>query len=211
MRQTSTRLGTVSIAPERNSNPAAQPLTTEQREEFKKMRNIAKRNVLLREQTELPDGLKLATDEFNEGWNIVRSGDVPRLKEKIQARGWNFIRVADGSLRSGVGDTSQKAIASALKLALRHVSEQFSAVEVERIELTQYPWFYLARVRVYPYRIQQDAESDGDGGGGADGDTRQQRRLSPQAAEMFLAFRQRDAHAEGDAGFVSAVGRRKAQ
>jgi len=28
---------------------------------------------------------------------------------------------------------------------------------VERIELTQYPWFFLARVRVYPFRIQQGA------------------------------------------------------
>jgi hypothetical protein len=30
-------------------------------------------------------------------------------------------------------------------------------VEVEHIELTQYPWFFLARVRVYPYRIQEGA------------------------------------------------------
>jgi hypothetical protein len=28
---------------------------------------------------------------------------------------------------------------------------------VERIELTTYPWFTLARVRVYPYRIQENA------------------------------------------------------
>jgi hypothetical protein len=121
------------------------------------MRTIAELNLLLRAQVELPDGMKLATDEFHEGWNFVRAGNAERLKEKIQARGWNFIKVADGSLRSGVGDTSQEAIAGALKLALRHVSEHFNAAEVEHIELTQYPWFFLARVRVYPYRIQQDA------------------------------------------------------
>ncbi|MGA3263368.1 MAG: hypothetical protein ABSC47_04905 [Terracidiphilus sp.] len=121
------------------------------------MRTIAELNVLLRVGVGLPAGLKLATDEFHEGWNFVRTGDAPRLKKKIQARGWNFIKIADGSLRSGVGDTSQEAIASALKLALRRVSAHFNAVEVERIELTQYPWFFLARVQVHPYRIQQDA------------------------------------------------------
>ncbi len=121
------------------------------------MRTIAELNVLLRERTELPVGLKLATVEFREGWNFVRSADARRLEKRIQARGWNFIRIADGSLRSGVGDTSQEAIASALKLALRRVSKHFNAVEVEHIELTQYPWFFLARVRVYPYRIQQGA------------------------------------------------------
>jgi hypothetical protein len=121
------------------------------------MRTIAELNVLMRTPIELPVGLKLATEEFREGWNFMRTGDARRLERKIQTRGWNFIKIADGELRSGVGDTSQEAIASALKLALRRVSTHFNAVEVEHIELTQYPWFFLARVRVYPYRIQQSA------------------------------------------------------
>jgi hypothetical protein len=121
------------------------------------MRAITELNMLLRERTELPDGLKLATDEFREGWEFVRTSDARRLEKQIVMRGWNFIRIADGSLRSGVGETSQEAIAGALKLALRRISTHFNAVEVEHIELTQYPWFFLARVRVYPFRIQQGA------------------------------------------------------
>jgi hypothetical protein len=120
------------------------------------MRTIAEQNVLLRMRVELPVGLKLSTHEFREGWNFV-AGDASRLEKKIRMRGWNFIKIADGALKSGVGETSQGAIASALKLALRRMSAHFNAVEVEHIELTQYPWFYLARVRIYPYRIQQDA------------------------------------------------------
>jgi hypothetical protein len=121
------------------------------------MHTIAELNMLLRTQTELPDGLKMATDEFCEGWNFVRSLDAPSLQKAILRRGWSFVRIADASLRSGVGETSQEAIASALKLALRRISTDFNAVEVEHIELTQYPWFYLARIRVYPYRIQESA------------------------------------------------------
>ncbi|MGD0522273.1 MAG: hypothetical protein ABSA48_13525 [Terracidiphilus sp.] len=152
------------------------------------MRTIAELNVLLRERIELPAGLKLATDEFHEGWNFMRTGDAQRLKEKIQTRGWNFIRIADESLRSGVGDTSQEAIASGLKLALRHVSTHFNAVEVEHIELTQYPWFFLARVSVYPYRIQQDAVLAVMEETVPMAITHRQRRLSPQAAELFPRF-----------------------
>jgi hypothetical protein len=121
------------------------------------MHTIAELNILLRARTELPDGLKLATDEFREGWEFVRTFDARRLEKQIVLRGWNFIRIAEESLRSGVGETSQEAIASALKLALRRISTHFNAVEVEHIELTQYPWFFLARVRVYPFRIQQGA------------------------------------------------------
>jgi hypothetical protein len=120
------------------------------------MRTIAEQNVLLRMRVELPNGLKLATREFREGWNFV-TGDASRLEKRIRTRGWNFIKIADGTLRNGVGETPQEAIAGALKLALRHTSAHFNAAEVERIELTRYPWFYLAKVRIYAYRIQQDA------------------------------------------------------
>ena len=152
------------------------------------MRTIAELNVLLRERIELPASLKLATDEFHEGWKFVRRGDAQRLKKKIQARGWNFIKIADGSLRSGVGETSQEAIASALKLALRRVSTHFNAVEVEHIELTQYPWFFLARVRVFPYRIQQEAVLPAPDEAIAMPIIPRQRRQAPQADELFPHF-----------------------
>jgi hypothetical protein len=121
------------------------------------MRTITDRNILLRARTELPEGLKLATDEFCERWEFVRTFDARRLEKQIVLRGWNLIRIDEESLRSGVGETSQEAIANALKLALRRISTHFNAAEVEHIELTEYPWFYLARVRVLPYRIQQGA------------------------------------------------------
>jgi len=121
------------------------------------MRNIAELTILLRGRVELPENLNLVTEEFREGWNFLGSGDAPWLDKEVRARGWHCIWIAEGMLRSGVGKTSQEAIAGALKLALRRVSERFNAAEVEHIGLTKYPWFVLARVRVYPYQIQQSA------------------------------------------------------
>jgi hypothetical protein len=121
------------------------------------MQAITEMNMLVRTDIELPDNLKLTTDEFREGWNFARLVDVRRMEKKIVTLGWSLTRMGDGLLRSGVGDTSHEAIASALKLTLRHVSAYFNAAEVGHIELTQYPWFFLARVRVDPFRIQQGA------------------------------------------------------
>lgn len=121
------------------------------------MHTIAELNLLLRVQVELPQGLRLATVEFREGWSFAPSADARSLKKRILKRGWNFIKIDAGSLRSGVGDTAQEAIASALKLALREINEHLNAVEIKHIELTHYPWFFLARVGVHPYRIQQGA------------------------------------------------------
>jgi hypothetical protein len=152
------------------------------------MRNIAELNLLLRVRVELPEGLRLTTEEFREGWNFARSLDAPRLEKKILKRGWNFIKIADGPLRSGVGETSQEAIASALKLTLRHVSEQFNAVEVEHIELTQYPWFFLARVMLCPCRIQKDAVPAVPDKAPSHPIVPPQRRLSMNSPELYPHF-----------------------
>jgi len=152
------------------------------------MQAIAELNMLLRAGTELPGGLKLATDEFCEGWEFVRTFDARRLEKQIVLRGWNFIRIAEDSLRSGVGETSQEAIASALKLALRRVSTHFNAAEVEHIELTQYPWFFLARVRVFPFRIQQGAVLPVSDKAEVFPVSRRQRRLPVHAEVLYPDF-----------------------
>jgi hypothetical protein len=121
------------------------------------MGKIVERTMLSRGRVELPDNLTLATEEFREGWNFVRSRGARRLDKEIRRRGWHLIRTAEGYIRSGVGHTPQEAIAGALKLALRCISRRFNAAEVEHIDLKMYPWFFLARVKVYPYQIQQSA------------------------------------------------------
>lgn len=119
------------------------------------MHNIAEFSVLLRAKVELPADFRLARDGFQEGWDFVRSGGAPRLERKVQKCGWSFIKFEGSSVRSGVGDTVQAALASAVKLALRRVSVFFNAVEIQHIQITTYPWFVLARIIVNSYRIQE--------------------------------------------------------
>ena len=87
----------------------------------------------------------------------MQSGDSHWLDKEIRVRGWHFNWIAEELLRSGVGKTSQEAIASALKLALRRVSERFNAAQATYFEVSKYPGFFLARVRIYPYQIQQSS------------------------------------------------------
>lgn len=119
------------------------------------MQNIAELTVLTRVTAELPNGLSIETEDFQEGWSFVRSGNVHRLDKAIRGCGWHFILIAEPSQRGGVGQTEQAAIASGLKLVLRRVSPRFNAVNIDRIEITQYPWFFIAKVKLYPYQIQQ--------------------------------------------------------
>src|SRR5580765_2064100 len=113
--------------------------------------------MLLRGSVRLPGDLELVTEEFGEGWSFVQSGDSHWLDKEVRARGWHFIWIAEALLRSGVGKTTQEAIANTLKLALRRVSDHFNAAQVGHFEVSKYPGFFLARVKMYPYQIQQSA------------------------------------------------------
>ncbi len=118
------------------------------------MWKITEHSVFVRAQTELPPSL-ITTREFMEGWNITLPGGVSQMARRIRGCGWHFIRIADETRRSGVGGSSRQAVTSALQLAVRSISEYFNAVEVRHIHLTRYPWFVLARLGVFPCRIQQ--------------------------------------------------------
>ena len=60
-------------------------------------------------------------------------------------------------MKGGMGKTPEAATARALRLALRQVRESFNAARVEYLRVSQYPWFYLATVAVYPQTIKRGA------------------------------------------------------
>ena len=119
------------------------------------MLRITESSVLLRAGVEIPASLIVKKGEFIDGWSVVRQSSARLLEKKTRKCGWQFIRIAGESRPSGVGESPQQAIACALKLAVRSFSEYFNAVEVRRIRVTTYPWFVIARLGVFPCRIQQ--------------------------------------------------------
>jgi hypothetical protein len=123
------------------------------------VRTIAEMNLLIRACVELPIGLQLTKHQFREGWKVVQPEDAGELKKWMRTSGRNFIKIGDGILKIGLGDTSEEAIERALQRALRMISEHIPAVEVGEIRLRRYPWFCLARVTALPYWIQQSSAS----------------------------------------------------
>ncbi|MGC1463478.1 MAG: hypothetical protein WA802_14840 [Terracidiphilus sp.] len=149
---------------------------------------IAEKSMFIRARIELPPGLNPVTEAFREGWKFVGNKDARLLEKKILSRGWNYIRIVDGWTRSGVGETLQAAICNALNLALRQFSPHFNAAEVNHIEWTEYPWFFLARVMVNPYRIQEGSTIPVLDGALPLGATTRPRLLPLKAAAFFPDF-----------------------
>jgi hypothetical protein len=119
------------------------------------MLEIVEFTTLVRGNVGLPGDFLVVTEEFREDWYFVVSGDSRQVADEIRTPRWRLSRAAPASQRSGVGQTNQDAIASALKLALRRVDACFGVAVVEQIKLTTYPWFVLARIDVSPTRFSK--------------------------------------------------------
>jgi hypothetical protein len=115
---------------------------------------IAERDWLVRARMELPACLMPTTSGFRDDWEFIQFENAEQLDKRLRTIGWNLVKIC-GFQKSGVGDSSQQAIAGALRLALRTLVGHLSAVEVGDISLKRYPWFCLSTVVVYPYWIQQ--------------------------------------------------------
>jgi hypothetical protein len=75
----------------------------------------------------------------------------------IRQAGWHFMWLHDASSRSGIGLTEEAAIRRALTGALKGVSRRFNAAKLDSIQITQYPGFQIANVRVQTLQIQRHA------------------------------------------------------
>ena len=121
------------------------------------MHTIAELDILVRERIELPASLRIAKEDFQNGWKFALTANTQELETQVHACGWNLFKIVDQLQASGVGETSHEAVASGLRLALLRMNADNNAAMVEYIELTKYPWFELARVKVRPICIQQSA------------------------------------------------------
>ncbi len=102
------------------------------------MPRITELSVLLRAAAELPPSLIMKRGEFMDGWNIAQTGGASLLERRIRRRGWHFIRIAEESRQSGVGDSSQEAVACALLGDHRNIVITFRCVADPRDVVQEY-------------------------------------------------------------------------
>lgn len=111
--------------------------------------------VFLRGECVLPEQLSLLLKPFSNGWNLTEA-IAEDLDVAIRGAGWHFIWLMGSFARLGFGKTREAAIQQAVESALKKVTRQCNASELESVEVARYPGFHLARATVQARQIQQD-------------------------------------------------------
>ncbi|MFZ3342831.1 MAG: hypothetical protein WA213_18250, partial [Terriglobales bacterium] len=113
--------------------------------------------VFLRRECVLPDRLDLCLQPVDETWSVVEQIPALVFDTMIRRAGWHFMWLQDSRSRRGIGFTEEAAIRRALSLALKGVAKRFNAAELDSLQITEYPGFQIANVRIQTLQIQRHA------------------------------------------------------
>jgi hypothetical protein len=112
-------------------------------------------SAFLRSECILPECLDLLTYPVGEHWKRVEGITAPVLDTMIRRAGWHFMWGRGSCVRKGFGMTGESATNRALARALKGISRQFNAAELDSAMVAKHLGFYVARVTVQPRQIRQ--------------------------------------------------------
>jgi hypothetical protein len=111
-------------------------------------------SVFLRKGCILPNPLDPLQGPIGDHWTMVEEIPASVFDTMIRHAGWHFMWVHGASARRGFGTTRDHATSRALSHALNGVRRRFNAAELDSVQVTKYPGFYMAKVAVQPRQIQ---------------------------------------------------------
>ncbi|MGA9132098.1 MAG: hypothetical protein ACLP00_04135 [Terracidiphilus sp.] len=114
-------------------------------------------SVFLRSDCILPERLNPCLQPIGEKWSVVEETPALVFDTMIRQAGWHFMWLQGSCSRMGVGLTEEAAIRRALSRALKGVSNRFNAAELDSLQITEYPGFQIANVRIQTLQIQRHA------------------------------------------------------
>ena len=112
-------------------------------------------SVFLRNSCILPQYLDPLREPIGDNWTHVEQVGTPVFDTMIRHAGWHFISVHGTLSRRGFGVKRDDATHRAVVRALKEVTSQCNAAELDSVRVTKYPGFHVARATVQPRQIQQ--------------------------------------------------------
>ena len=139
------------------SQPDVQAIASAEQDAIKAnpLAGIKLHSVFLRISCILPQYLEPRTEPMGDNWTKVEEIGTPIFDTMIRHAGWHFICVHGTCSRRGFGVTRNDATHRAVVRALKEVTRQCNAAELDSVRVTKYPGFYVARATLQPRQIQQ--------------------------------------------------------
>lgn len=112
--------------------------------------------ILVKEDTQFPDGFQLESAAYSPGWRSVKGMDGYALERKIHDAGWTFFYLAGESRVSVFGREGQETVRRVIKRILAGLtSEKCNALEVTRIVSKHFLGMPYSTVSFHKRNVQE--------------------------------------------------------
>jgi hypothetical protein len=112
--------------------------------------------LLIKQDTPLPEGLRLESEPYSKGWRLVKNLDGCGLDRKLCEAGWNFFYMAEEVKATAVGSDLEKTTRRAVnKIIASMKSDKFNCIEITRVAAKRFLRLPYVAVSAHPRHIQE--------------------------------------------------------
>ena len=106
---------------------------------------------MMRAGTIIPQSLRVETEPYSQGWEIVKNSDGNSVDRDVRRAGWNFFFLSANIRATAVGYWGERTVRRAMERVLAKVApSKFNCLEITEVSAKQFLGFSYVHVSAYP-------------------------------------------------------------
>ena len=112
--------------------------------------------IVMKVGTILPQSLRVETELYSHGWEIIKNSDADALDRDIRRADWNFFFLATSIQATALGYLGERTVRRAMERMLAKAeASQFNCLEITKISAKQFLGFPYVHVSAHSRHIQK--------------------------------------------------------
>ena len=112
--------------------------------------------IMMKVGTILPQSLRVETELYSQGWEIIKNSDTDALDRDIRRADWNFFFLAGSIQATALGYWRERTVRRAMERVLAKAEQsRFNCLEITKISAKQFLGFPHVHVSAHSRHIQK--------------------------------------------------------
>ncbi len=111
---------------------------------------------MMQEGTLIPQSLRVETELYSHGWEIIKNSDADAVDRDVRRAGWNFFFLAANIQAAALGYWGERTVRRAMKRVLAKAkAARFNCLEITEMSANQFLGLPYVRVSAHSRHIQK--------------------------------------------------------
>ncbi len=111
---------------------------------------------MMKAGTIIPQSLRVETEPYSHGWEIIKNSDADAIDRVIRRADWNFFFLAASVQATALGYWGERTVRRAMERVLAKAeASKFNCLEITEISAKQFLGFACAHISAHSRHIQK--------------------------------------------------------